>query len=505
MKPVLGATPLRDGLSTVCVLMRASSPLFASTVRISFRRLAQGRATAFVMALVLSALVAALDYSTGYELRFAILHLVPIALATWTGGLIAGTLIVAVSSLFWLVSFGSTHPYSGDFYFYWEGVAMLTVYIAFVLLLNRLRQALTRSDERFVRVLEELHAAVYVSDQDSGEMLYANRSLRRLINADPYTQSATSLAARFGLGGAPFVKPDDERSRATQSGFSSHETRDSINGRWYLVQVGPIPWKSGRSVVVQVVTDISEQKRAQILKRQHQDMLHQTARIAALAEIAASLAHEVNQPLTAIVSYNDACLRMLNDPSCEKGRVVTALQRCREQALRAGKIISHVREFIRSKRPNPTRCDINSLVRESIELLDAQLEDKDILVEMALSDNLPAIHADQTLLAQVIVNLIQNAIDAMEKSAPYNRKLTLKSARAENDEIVVSVSDRGVGIPEMVDDQLYAPLFSTKSQGLGLGLSICRTVVEAHGGRIWHVANPECGCTFHLTLPTENN
>ena len=161
------------------------------------RRITNSRISALALGLVLSVLVAALDYSTGYELRFAILQLVPIALATWTAGLIAGILIVSVSSVFWLVSFGSTHPYSGDFFFYWEGVAMVTVYIAFVLLLTRLRQALTRSDERFVRVLEELHAAVYVADQDSGEMLYANPSLARLIDADPYSQSTAKLAARL--------------------------------------------------------------------------------------------------------------------------------------------------------------------------------------------------------------------------------------------------------------------------------------------------------------------
>lgn len=489
--------------SMVCALMQDSSSLSLQRLPDMVRRITNSRISALALGLVLSVLVAALDYSTGYELRFAILQLVPIALATWTAGLIAGILIVSVSSVFWLVSFGSTHPYSGDFFFYWEGVAMVTVYIAFVLLLTRLRQALTRSDERFVRVLEELHAAVYVADQDSGEMLYANRSLARLIDADPYSQSTAKLAARFGFGNAPLAKRDDEHSQSMQSGFISHEARDPTNGRWYLVQVGPIPWKSGRSVSVQVITDISEQKRAQALKRQHQDMLHQTARIAALAEIASSLAHEVNQPLTAIVSYNDACLRLLNNPGCEKSEVITALQRCREQALRAGRIISRVREFIRSKRPNPTRCHINSLVRESIELLEAQLEDKDICVEMSLSEHLPSIHADQTLLVQVIVNLVQNAIDATEKSAPSDRKLTLMSGNTGNGEIVVSVSDRGAGIPETIGDQLYTPLFTTKSQGLGLGLSICRSVVEAHGGRIWHEANSECGCTFHITLPPE--
>ncbi|MFZ4536505.1 sensor histidine kinase [Propionivibrio sp.] len=455
------------------------------------------------LALVLVALVATLDQATGYELRFAILYLVPIALATWAGGLRAGVAIVAVSSLFWLVSFGSTHPYKGDFFFYWEGVAMVVIDIAFVLLLARLRFALTRADERFVRVLEELHAAVYVADQDSGRILYANRSLARMIDTDPRTLSAEDLGKRFGLGEVTTESVLGEHKELIDAEFVSREVRDPMSGRWYQVQVVPIPWKSSRSVSVQVITDISEKKRAKALKQQHQDMLHQTARLAALAEIATSLAHEVNQPLMAIASYNDACLRLLAAPVFDKAQVVTALQRSREQALRAGRIIGRVRDFIRSKRPSPTHFDINALVRESLELLENQLEDSAVTAELSLSEGLPMTHADRTLLIQVIVNLVQNAIDAMDKSPPSSRRLGVSTAKAADGAIVVSIADQGEGIPEAISVRLYTPLFSTKSHGLGLGLSICRSVLEAHGGRIWHSTNPDGGCTFHFTLPPE--
>jgi C4-dicarboxylate-specific signal transduction histidine kinase len=457
------------------------------------------------LALVLVALVATLGHATGYELRFAFLYLVPIALATWAGGLRAGVAIVALSGLFWLVSFGSSHPYSGDFFFYWEGIAMMVVYIAFVLLLARLRVALTRADERFVRVLEELHAAVYVADQDSGRILYANRSLARMIDADPGALSSDELDKRFGLGEVNAGNAPGEPKEFIHAGFIAREVRDPISGRWYLVQVVPIPWKSSRRVSVQVITDISEIKRAKALKQQHQDMLHQTARLASLAEIASSLAHEVNQPLMAIASYNDACLRMLAAPGIEKKELVTALQRSREQALRAGKIISRVRDFIRSRRPSPTHFDINALIRESLELLETQLEDNAVTAELSLSEAPLMTHADRTLLLQVIVNLVQNAIDAMDESEPSCRRLGLSSAREADGAILVSVSDQGAGIPEAIAVRLYTPLFTTKSLGLGLGLSICRSVVEAHGGRIWHSANPVSGCTFHFTLPPETD
>lgn len=462
-------------------------------------------AAASGLALAMVALVATLDYATGYELRLAILYLVPISLATWMGGARAGVPIVALSSVCWLASFHSTHPYTGEIFFYWEGVVMLAVHLTLVLLLARLRLALTRADERFFCVLEELHAAVYVADRDSGRIVYANRTLARLLDADPHILGAEELAKRFGLSDSGDRNAYCARSEPLGAGFVSHEVRDHSRGRWYLVQVGPIPWKSRRPVSLQVITDISEAKQAQTLKRQHQEMLHDTARVAALAEIASSLAHEVNQPLMAIASYNDACLRMLATTDFDHHALATALQRCRTQALRAGRIIGRVRDFIRSRRPSPSHCDVNALVRESLDLLETQLEDHSVTAELTLAAALPMVSADRTLMVQVIVNLVQNAIDAMEHSAPAHRQLSVSTSKEADGTIVVSVADQGEGIPEAIGEGLYAPFVTSKSSGLGLGLSICRSVVEAHGGHIWHAANPDGGCTFHFTLNPEAN
>ncbi|HNB68531.1 MAG TPA: ATP-binding protein [Accumulibacter sp.] len=466
------------------------------------RRIAASRAAALGLALLLATAVAALDYATGYELRMAILYLLPIALATWAGGTTAGMSVVGVSSLFWLVSFRSTHPYSGEVFFYWEGIVMITVYMTFVLLLARLRVALSRADQRFFRVLDELHAAVYVADQASGALLYANRSLARVLAVDPRTLQADELARRFGL------PPDHGETPAAESlahggGFVAREVRDATNGRWYLVQRGPIPWNSARRVSLQVITDISEQKQAQLVHRQHQEMLHQTARLAALGEIASTLAHELNQPLTAIANYSGACLRMLQAPRHDRRELVAALQRARAQSLRAGRIIGRVRDFVRSRHPTPSECDINALVCEALELLEARLDDHAIATALTLSEDLPTTRADRTLLLQVVVNLVQNAIDAMADTAPECRRLRLSTARNSDGAIVVSVADQGAGLAEAASEKLYTPFFTTRSTGLGLGLSICRSVIEAHGGRIWHEANPGRGSTFHFTLPPE--
>jgi len=476
--------------------MPESTPPQADALAL-LRRIVASPVAAYGLALLMVALVAALDRATGYELRFAVLYLAPIVLAAWVGGMTAGVLFVALSCFLWLLSFGSSHPYSGDFFFYWEGVAMLAVEIAFVFLLTRLRVALSRADERFVHVLEELQAAVYVADHDSGRILYANHNLARLLDADPDSLDARELGERFGI--TPLATPQG------QTEFVSREIRNPASGRWYLVKSGPIPWTSRRQVSLQVITEITELKQAQALKRQNQEMLHQTARLASLAEIASTLAHEVNQPLMAIATYNDAGLRMLGGTRFNKDDLLTALQRSREQALRAGKIIRGVRDFIRSRRTTPTDCDINALVRHALDLLETPLDENGIDVALSLSDTPLQARADQTLLVQVILNLVQNAIEAMAKNDPARRKLSIASTRTAEGTIIVSVSDQGRGIPADLGEQPYMPLFTTKMQGMGLGLSICRSVVEAHGGRIWHGKNVDGGCSFHFSLPPESD
>jgi C4-dicarboxylate-specific signal transduction histidine kinase len=461
-----------------------------------------GAMPGFVVSLMVVACVAALDYVTGYELRLAILYLLPIALSTWAGGPRAGMVIVAAASLCWLVTFRSTHAYSQEIFFYWEGLVMFAVYITFVWLLARLHVALRRADERFLRVLEELHAGVYVIDHDRARIVYANRRLASMINNDPLSISVADLEGRFcGAMGAAIAEPGSRSSRPGEARFVSREVRDPATGRWYLVQAGPVPWNRNRHVSLKVITDISDQKHAQSLKQQHRDMLHQSARLAALTEIASTLAHEINQPLMAIASYNDACLRLLQRPESDRGDVVAALEKCRGQAIRAGQIISSMREFIRSRHPRPIDCDINAVVRESLDLVDTQIDDSCVTAKLVLADSLPLTQADPTLLVQVVVNLVQNAIDSMRLASPAQRALTVSTGIHTDGSIMVSVSDQGQGLPEGMGDELYRPFFTTKPQGLGLGLSICRSVVEAHGGRLWHEANQGPGCTFRFTVP----
>ena len=179
------------------------------------------------------------------------------------------------------------------------------------------------------------------------------------------------------------------------------------------------------------------------------------------------------------------------------------MQKSRDQALRAGRIIARIRSFIRSRRPEPSRFDINELLLESIELLEVARDEHAIRTELRLTPDPLIAHADRTLMAQVIHNLLQNAIDAMQTIPDDQRRLTITTDRAPDGAIVLTFADNGPGIPDYLAESAYTALFSTKEKGLGLGLSICRSVIEAHGGRIWHETAPTGGCVFHITLPAE--
>lgn len=463
------------------------------------RWLIQHRPTTTFLAVVAILLIGTLDRITGFELRLTPLYLLPIAIMAWIGGWRAAAPLIALATLLWWLLFHAQHPYSNDLYFYWEGIVMAGVALVIAWLITRLRAALDRSDERFRRVLEELQAAVYAIDPDSGRVIYANETLATLINADPRTLDAAAINRLIGLPAKTNLPPPPEPAR-----FASREARSPISGRWFLVKHGPIPWRSHSIAHLHVVTDITAQRQADALRRQHQEILHRTARQTELAEIASSLAHELNQPLMAIASYSDASLRLLERDDLDREALTRALQRSREQARRASQIIARVRSFVQSKRPHPGRFDMTELAKETLDHLQTQLEDHAVTTELALPAGPLPVHADRTLIVQVILNLLQNAIDTMHDTAPAERLLRLSMSRNKEGETIVAVSDHGPGLTPEIAEQAYAPLFTTKAKGLGLGLSICRSIVEAHGGRLWHENHVDGGCTFRFSLPPED-
>lgn len=441
-------------------------------------------------------LVAAADYATGYEVRLSILYLAPIALATWTAGIATGAAAAALASVCWLFSFRSEHFYSHQVYYFWEAVAMLGGFLAVVLLLARLRRGLSQADERFARVLEEIQAAAYVIDEQRGELLYANPEMTRLI------KSVTTAGVRqFETELQPEPASADAGAMPVAGGFAANTLRNLHSGRWYLMQAGGIPWGSRSGVKLKVLTDITPQKTADALRQKHLEALHQTARLSTLAEIASTLAHEINQPLMVIATYTDACQRLLERPDHDRAEVVAALGKCRIQASRAAGIIERLRDFIRQRQHRPEPCDANAIATEAADMMHSSLAEARLSLDLQLDSPAPQLVADRTLLIQVLVNLLSNAIDATQDAPAEARPLVLTVAEAGADQVVFSVADGGSGLGPKQVGNLFVPFFTTKAEGLGLGLAISRSVAEAHGGRLWAEPNPGGGTVFHLAIP----
>jgi signal transduction histidine kinase len=449
---------------------------------------------AIALSLLLVVAVGVLDYLT--VARISVLYVMPVALATWTCGRAWGSVTSLLCVAVWGLAFRAQSYPQSDPYFLWDCAALGVTLLLFGELLARLRVALARSDDRFVRVLSGLHAAVFVSDEH--QVLFANEWLARMLDRS-HAPGPDDIAARFpiavtgtaGLADTPAKHP-----------FTGYEVRDAVDGRWYLAQAGAITWTDGRRVRLTVLTDISEQKRAAALQRENQAALHHTARLVNLAEAGTTLAHELNQPLVAIVGYNSACLRMLDSGNADPADLAAAMEKCRAQAVRAGDILRRIRELTRKRSPMLAPSDFNAVTTKVLGWVRDELERDGVRVTLALDPALPAAQADAILVEQVLLNLVNNAVEAMRNTPLAQRELLIETVAEERNSVRVTVADRGAGVASEHESRLFTPFFTTKERGLGLGLSICRSVLEMHGGRLWHDRRPDGGASFHFSLPT---
>ena len=254
------------------------------------------------------------------------------------------------------------------------------------------------------------------------------------------------------------------------------------------------------------ILDITERKHAEEMARQQQEQLQFTARLITLGEMASTLAHELNQPLAAIASYNTGCQNLLarNALSCEE--LKPALEKIGLQAQRAGKIIRRVHDFVRKSEPKRAPCALQEVIDDCLGFIEPEARKRQVRIEESIPD-LPMLPADRLMLEQVLLNLMRNAMDAMNDTPLAYRLLTLTVERDEN-EVRISVGDYGCGIAPEIADKLYTAFFTTKQEGMGVGLSICRSIIEFHRGRLWAEAQPTSptgsGTRFHFTLPLES-
>jgi two-component system sensor kinase FixL len=256
--------------------------------------------------------------------------------------------------------------------------------------------------------------------------------------------------------------------------------------------------QDGHRLFTGFIRDLTERQQTRARLQELQDELLHVSRLRSMGEMAAAIAHELNQPLTASANYVAAALRLIDGSQPDLARIRQALSLASSQTLRSGEIIRRLRAFVERGETARHPEQVDALVEEASALALVGLGDRGVTVRFARDPNLPSVVADRVQVQQVLLNLLRNAVEAMETSTV--RELTLGTARWDS-MVAVSVADTGSGIPPAIEAQLFQPFVTTKSAGMGIGLSVCRAIIEAHGGRLWVEPNPGGGTVFRFTLP----
>jgi PAS domain S-box-containing protein len=253
--------------------------------------------------------------------------------------------------------------------------------------------------------------------------------------------------------------------------------------------------------MVGLTMDITERKQLEHDLLRTQSDLARVSRLLTLGELTSSIAHEVNQPLVAVVTNGDACMRWLTAEPPNLDKVRESLVWIVKEGKRAGEIIKRIRELAKNKAPQKTELLVNDVITEVINLAGSELSNNQVTLRTEFASDLPIVCGDRVQLQQVILNLIANAIDAMKSIHQHPRELSISSRATDDGQILITVRDCGMGVEPNILENVFKAFFTTKKEGMGLGLSISRTIVEAHGGRMWALSNNDQGATFQFTLP----
>ena len=372
--------------------------------------------------------------------------------------------------------------------------------------LQDLYESLQSSEDRLRRVINTIPAHVWSSLPD-GSVDFINQ---RLLES-----TGRPIETLLGSGWQTIVHPDDRARYVAQwkSALAAGEPLEielrvwtaQRDYRWLLVR--NVPLRDGRGEIVKwygTGIDIEDRKRAEDALRKAQGDLAHANRVTTMGELCASLAHEINQPISGAITNASTCLRRLDrePPDIEGARAGASL--IIRDANRAAEIINRVRLFFRKGVVTKERVDINELIREMEILLHNEASQHSVFVQTRLAADHPLIVADRVQLQQVLMNLMINGIDAM-KAVEGPRQLTLGTQNDGNAQLLVSVEDTGIGLPANQAGQIFNAFFTTKEHGTGMGLRISRTIIEAHGGRLWVTDNHPRGASFHFTLAVSSD
>jgi len=254
---------------------------------------------------------------------------------------------------------------------------------------------------------------------------------------------------------------------------------------------------------VAFVLDLTERKLAEEALHKTQAELAHVTRVATLGEMTASIAHEVNQPLTAVIANANASLRWLAAATPNLDEARDAVGRIIRDGNRAGDVIARIRALVQKTDTEKVRLDINQTIQEVVVLMQNETVRKGVAIQMELAADVPPVLGDRIQLQQVILNLVMNGIEAMNTVADRPREMVIRSSAQESDKVLVAVQDSGIGIDSQNLDKIFDTFYTTKSQGMGMGLAISRSIVENHGGRLWAVPNDGPGATIAFAVPCE--
>lgn len=394
---------------------------------------------------------------------------------------------------------------------------------------KKIREELAASQERFVTVLEGLDAAVSVVSNETGELLFANRFYRErfgdsskghfeLSGGDIIQNTMQALSEDSG-GSASGIPPS---SLYQESESEEIQLLDEAKGssKWYEVRRRFVPWVDGQLAQLLIATDITIRIEADDLARQQEERMQFSSRLTTMGEMASSLAHELNQPLSAISNYCMGVAKRLKgqlEPDLQKD-ILPALEKASEQAHRAGTIIQRIRGFVKRSEPQRKSCDIGEIINDAVGLVEIEAHRHRLSITSHIAENLPKVDLDPVLILQVLVNLLKNSLDSLREVYPLSSRWSAPPVRISADldtstfpaMLRIQVTDGGAGIVETVIQRMFEPFFSTKNDGMGMGLNICRSVIESHQGRLWAKNHMDAehtklsGCTFTILLPLES-
>ena len=386
---------------------------------------------------------------------------------------------------------------------------------------KKIREELAASQERFITVLEGLDAAVSVISNETGELLFTNRFYRERFG--------DSAKGHFDLAGGDIRQNQIQaqtESPAPSSLYQETESTEiqlldesSSSTKWYEVRRRYVPWVDGQLAQLLIATDITIRIEAEELARQQEERMQFSSRLTTMGEMASSLAHELNQPLAAISNYCMGVVKRLQgqlDPALQKD-ILPALEKASDQAHRAGTIIQRIKGFVKRSEPQRKPCDICEIINDAVGLVEIEAHRHRLSIAAEIAENLPMVNVDPVLILQVLVNLLKNSLDSMREIYPLSSRWSAPPVRISADldtstfpaMLRIQVTDTGAGIAESVIERMFEPFFSTKNDGMGMGLNICRSVIESHQGRLWAQNEMDAehikltGCTFTILLPLE--